>query len=86
MTFQIRSASHIKLRSLHKVINDLRRVYAGSIPLSRQEKLSTMIIEMNEEKRKTNAMLKEAEEKALEAETRAKEMLVKQEGESRRKY
>ena len=35
---------------------------------------------MNEEKRRTNEMLKEAEKKALEAETKAEELAVKQEG------
>ena len=35
---------------------------------------------MNEEKRRTNELLKEAEKKALEAETKAEELAIKQEG------
>ena len=35
---------------------------------------------MNEEKRRTGELLKEAEKKALEAETKAEELAVRQEG------
>ena len=35
---------------------------------------------MNEEKRRTNELLKEAEKKALEAETKAEELSIRQEG------
>ena len=35
---------------------------------------------MNEEKRRTGELLKEAERKALEAETKAEELAVRQEG------
>ena len=63
-----------------QIIQDLRRQYSGSIPLSKQEKFSRAIIEMNEEKRRTNELLKEAEKKALEAETKAEELAIRQEG------
>ncbi len=75
-----RARSYVKLRTLFKVIQDLRHQYSGSIPLSRQEKLSQTILELNEEKRRTNQLLKEAEKKALEAEIKAEEMIIKQEG------
>ena len=65
---------------LPQIIQDLRRQYSGSIPLSRQEKFSRTIIEMNEEKRRTNELLKEAEKKAMEAETKAEELAIKQDG------
>ena len=65
---------------LPQIIQDLRRQYSGSIPLSRQEKFSRTIIEMNEEKRRTNELLKEADKKAVEAETRAEELAIKQDG------
>ena len=40
---KMKSQSNIKLRSLMKIIQDLRRQYSGAIPLSKQEKLSKNI-------------------------------------------
>lgn len=48
--------------------------------MTRQEKLSLTIIEMNEEKRRTNQLLKDVEKKAMEAETKVEELVVRQEG------
>ena len=45
-------------RSLHKIIQDLRRQYSGCIPISRQENLSKLLREMNEDKRKLTQELK----------------------------
>lgn len=76
---QIRAQSYIKAKSLFKIIQDLRRQYSGSVPLSRQEKLSEILRELKEDKRKTSLKLKQAEEKLKEAQMRSDELVVKQE-------
>ena len=48
----------INYRSLHKIIQDLRRQYSGCIPISRQENISKLLREMNEDKRKLTQELK----------------------------
>ena len=45
-------------RSLHKIIQDLRRQYSGCIPISRQENLSKLLRDMNEDKRRLTQELK----------------------------
>ena len=74
---QHRQTSYIKCRTLFKVIQDLRRQYSGAIPIAKQEKLTGTLLEMNEDKRKANNMLRKAEEKALEAELKAEELAIK---------
>ena len=75
----VRSQSYIKCKSMLKIIQDLRRQYSGSVPLSRQEKLSEILRELKEDKRQAHTKLKLAEEKLQEAQTRAEELAVKQE-------
>ena len=62
-----------------KIIQDLRRQYSGSVPLSRQEKLSEILRELKEDKRQSHVKFKMAEEKLQEAQSRAEELAVKQE-------
>ena len=78
MLIHVRSEGQIKCRSLLKMIQDLRRQYSGSIPLSRQEKLSQLMKEMNDEKRRLVQCLRVAEEKQNEAEIKAEEWAIKQ--------
>lgn len=47
--------------------------------MSRQEKLSEILRDLKEGKRQTSLKLKMAEEKLLEAQSRADELIVKQE-------
>ena len=54
-------------------------LHSGSVPLSRQEKLSEILRDLKEGKRQTSLKLKMAEEKLLEAQSRADELIVKQE-------
>ena len=49
---------HARFRSLHKVIQDLRRQYSGCIPITRQENLSKLLRDMNEDKRRLTQELK----------------------------
>ena len=49
---------HAHFRSLHKVIQDLRRQYSGCIPITRQENLSKLLRDMNEDKRRLTQELK----------------------------
>jgi centrosomal protein CEP290 len=74
----VRTQSYIKCRTLFKIIQDLRRQYSGSVPLSRQEKLSEILRELKDDKRKAAQSLKEAEDKLQEAETRADDLAVRQ--------
>ena len=76
---QVRSQAYIKCKSMFKIIQDLRRQYSGSVPLSRQEKLSEILRELKEDKRKSSQNLKQAEEKLQEAQSKADELAVKQE-------
>ena len=75
----VRSQAYIKCKSMLKIIQDLRRQYSGSVPLSRQEKLSEILRELKEDKRQSHAKFKIAEEKLQEAQSRAEELAVKQE-------
>ena len=49
---------NVRFRSLHKVIQDLRRQYSGCIPITRQENLSKLLRDMNEDKRRLTQELK----------------------------
>ena len=69
-----------KLKTLSKVIQDLRRQYSGAIPLMKQEKLSKNLININEEKQKLSKMLKDTEAKLKDLEEKSEEMVIKQEG------
>ncbi|TRY62027.1 hypothetical protein TCAL_01502 [Tigriopus californicus] len=80
LAIQVRSQAQIRAKTLCKVIQDLRRQFSGSIPLSKQEKITKIILEMNEEKTKLHSLLKSAENKANEAEITAEELNVKLEG------
>ncbi len=78
LAVQVRAQSYIKCKTLHKIIQDLRRQYSGSVPLSRQEKLSEILRELKEDKRLAAQRLREAEDKLQEAETRADDLAVRQ--------
>lgn len=80
LAIQIRSQAQIRAKTLCKVIQDLRRQFSGSIPLSKQEKITKTILEMNEDKTKLHSLLKAAESKANEAELKAEELSIKLEG------
>ena len=58
LVIQARSQAYIKCRSLHKVIQDLRRQYSGCMPISRQETISKLLREMNNDKRRLTQELK----------------------------
>lgn len=80
LVVQLRSQNFIKCRSLFKAIQDLRRQYAGSVPLAQQEKLSRAMVSMADEKKRTAAALKDAEEKLNEIDEKSEELRIKQEG------
>ena len=77
---KMKSQSNIKLRSLFKVIQDLRRQYSGAIPLLKQEKLSKNLADMNIEKQKVSRLLRETESKLKDMEEKSEEMEIKQRG------
>ena len=77
---QSRSKYHIKVRSLQKVIQDLRRQYSGSIPLIKQERLSNNLIEINSEKQKLSTLLFQTENKVKTIEKEKEEMEIKRQG------
>ena len=60
------------------MIQDLRRQYSGSIPLSRQEKLSHTMKELADDKRRLAEALRSAEASREEAEVKAGELAIKQ--------
>jgi len=75
-----RTYYQVKIQTLVKTVHDLRRQYAGAVPLARQEAQARATARAEEERRRTRKLLKEAEEKAAEAEIKEREMIVKQEG------
>ena len=72
-----RAAAAVRCRALARAIQGLRRQYAGAVPLAKQEKAAKMLAELNAEKARAAQLLREAEEKADEAETKAEELAVK---------
>ena len=79
-SLRIRNQYNIKLRSLAKIIQDLRRQYSGAIPLLKQEKLANNLISINQEKQRVSKLLKETETKLKEMEEKSEEMEIKQQG------
>ena len=77
---KVRSQYSVKLRSMQKIIQDLRRQYSGSIPLLKQEKLSHNLVEMNMEKQKVSILLYETENKLKNMETDKVQMEIKKKG------
>ena len=76
----IRTQYHSKLRSMRKVIQDLRRQYSGSIPLAKQEKFSKSLLEISFEKQKLSKLLFEADSKLKSLETEKEEVDLKRTG------
>ena len=76
----IRTQYHAKLRSMRKVIQDLRRQYSGSIPLAKQEKFSKTLLEISFEKQKLSTLLFEADSKLKSLETEKEEVDLKRTG------
>ena len=62
------------------LIQDLRRQYSGCVPLSKQEKLSELVREATEDKWRSAQLLREAEDKRMEAEAAAEELALKRDG------
>ncbi len=77
---RVRARVQIRARTLAKALRDLRRQYAGSIPLAKQEKATKLLTELREEREEAWRLRKEAEVRASEAEQRAEELALKQEG------
>ncbi|XP_069705746.1 centrosomal protein of 290 kDa isoform X2 [Periplaneta americana] len=63
-----------RCRSLHQVIQDLRRQYSGAVPLATQERLSLSLRRLGEERRDAIERLRKAEKIAHEAVTAREEM------------
>jgi len=61
-------------RSLHQVIQDLRRQYSGTVPLATQEHTSLSLRHLREERREAIERLRRAENVAHEALTAREEM------------
>jgi centrosomal protein CEP290 len=80
LMIQLRGQSSQKARQLNKIIQDLRRQYSGSIPLSKQEKLSQNLVKMNTEKQRTSALLAETENRLRDTEKQAAELEIKKQG------
>ena len=80
LTIKVRSQYNVKLRSLQKIIQDLRRQYSGSIPLLKQEKFSYSLVEINMEKQKISGLLHETESKLKVMEIEKEEMGIKKAG------
>ena len=77
---KMKNQYNIKMRSLFKIIQDLRRQYSGALPLSKQEKMSKNLISINEEKQKVSKLLRETESKLKEMEEKSYEMEIKKNG------
>ena len=80
LVLQVRGQNNQKVRTLNKVIQDLRRQYSGSIPLSKQEKLSQNLVRMNLEKQRTSALLAETENRLRDMEQQAAELAIRKQG------
>jgi hypothetical protein len=61
-------------RSLHQVIQDLRRHYSGAVPLTTQEHMSLSLRRLREERREAIERMRSAEKLAHEAVTAKEEM------------
>lgn len=61
-------------RSLHQVIQDLRRQYSGAVPLATQEHMSLSLRRLREERHEAVERLRRAENVAHEALTAREEM------------
>ena len=61
-------------RSLHQVIQDLRRQYSGAVSLATQEHMSQSLHRLREERRETIERLRRAENVAHEALTAREEL------------
>ena len=80
LAIKVRSQYGLKLRSLQKVVQDLRRQYSGSIPLLKQEKLSNNLVQINLEKQRISSLLHETESKLKSMEKEKEEMDLKRRG------
>lgn len=61
-------------RSLHRVIQDLRRHYSGAMPLTTYERMSLSLHRLGEERREAIKRLRSTEKLAHEAVTAKEEM------------
>ncbi|PSN58155.1 hypothetical protein C0J52_01000 [Blattella germanica] len=68
---------HFIFRSLHQVIQDLRRQYSGSVPLSTHERLVLSLRRLSDERRDATERMHAAEKLAHEAVTAKEEVELK---------
>jgi centrosomal protein CEP290 len=80
LVLKVKGQNNLRVRALNKVIQDLRRQYSGSIPLSKQEKLSQNLVRMNLEKQRTSALLGETENRLRDMEKKSEELELKKQG------
>ncbi len=78
---RVRAAAQVRVSALREAVRDLRRQYAGSVPLARMERAARESRRAAEGRAAAARALRDAEEKAAEAARRAEELQVKQEGE-----
>ena len=73
--------AQLRARALAGAVQQLRRQYAGAVPLAAQEKASRLVAALRAEREGAWRTRREAEVRAREAEQRAEELAIKQEGE-----
>ncbi|XP_049578647.1 centrosomal protein of 290 kDa [Syngnathus scovelli] len=78
--FQARQEAGNRCRRLRQTVQSLRRQFAGALPLQQQEKFSSTLVGLQEEKAKAYQERREAEEERRRVEGRAQEMELRLRG------
>ncbi|XP_061139376.1 centrosomal protein of 290 kDa-like isoform X1 [Syngnathus typhle] len=78
--FQARQEAGSRCRRLRQTVQSLRRQFAGALPLHQQEKFSSTLVGLQEEKAKAYQERRQAEEERRRVEGRAQEMELRLRG------
>ncbi|XP_037110622.1 centrosomal protein of 290 kDa isoform X2 [Syngnathus acus] len=78
--FQARQEAGSRCRRLRQTVQSLRRQFAGALPLQQQEKFSSTLVGLQEEKAKAYQERRQAEEERRRVEGRAQEMELRLRG------
>lgn len=78
--YHLGQESRSKIKFLKRVVQDLRRQYAGAVPLVKQERFSLTLLKLLKDKSKAEQELLAASEQRHKAETRAAELDLQKHG------
>ncbi|PVD27873.1 hypothetical protein C0Q70_10448 [Pomacea canaliculata] len=78
--YHSRQESQSKLRYLKRSLQDLRLQFAGAVPLSKQEKFSKNMLQIQQDKARLEVQLKEVQLHRQENEDKVAELSLQQEG------